>query len=74
MTLARPDKTVGRIVLGPRVLGKDYVRIIARADGSGHIQLYDRTARSWRDALEEFTFAEVWSAPSATDAKQLALL
>jgi hypothetical protein len=75
MTLARPDKTVGRVVLGPRVLGKEYVRIVSRADGSGHIQLYDRKTQSWCDAFEQCTFSDVWSAPStAADVKHLALL
>ena len=74
MTIARPDKTVGRIVLGPRLLGSDYVRIIARADGSGHIQLYDKGTASWGDAPERCTFTDVWSAPAAVDAKHLALL
>jgi hypothetical protein len=74
MTIARPDKTVGRIVLGPRLLGTDYVRIVARADGSGRIQLYDKSTASWADAPERCTFSAVWSAPAAVDAKHLALL
>jgi hypothetical protein len=72
--LARPDKSVGRVVLGPRVIGKEYVRIVARADGSGHIERYDKTNGLWCDALEQCTFSDVWSAPTATDAQHLALL
>ena len=74
MTVARPDKTVGRVILGPRLVGAGYARIVARADGSGRIELYDRRSGLWQDALEQCTFAEVWSAPTATDAKHLALL
>ena len=74
MTIARPDKTVGRIVLGPRLLGADYVRIVSRADGSGRIQLYDKVTSSWTDAPERCTFSAVWSAPAAVGAKHLALL
>jgi len=74
MALARPDKTAGRVVLGPRLLGTDYVRIVARADGSGRIELYDRESASWRDAPERCTFSDVWSAPAAADARHLALL
>ena len=74
MTITHPDKTVGRTVFGPRLLGTDYVRIVARADGSGRIQLYDKIARAWADAPERCTFSDVWSAPAAVDAKHLALL
>jgi hypothetical protein len=74
MTLARPNKTVGRIVLGPRVLGTDYVRIVARADGSGRIELYDKESQSWRDASEQWTFSDVWSASTAVSANHVALL
>jgi hypothetical protein len=74
MILARPDKTVGRVVLGPRLLGRDYVRIVARADGSGRIELYDRQNASWRDASEQCTFSDVWSARVVVDVTHLALL
>jgi hypothetical protein len=74
MTLARPNRMVGRVVLGPRVWGKDYVRIVARADGSGCIELYDRKTKSWCDVVEQCTFSDVWSAPTAVDAKHVALL
>jgi hypothetical protein len=74
MIIARPDKTVGRIVLGPRLIGTDYVRIVARADGSGHIQLYDKITAAWGDAPDRCTFSALWSAPAAFDAKHLALL
>lgn len=74
MTLAQPNKTVGRVVLGPRLIGSKYVRIVAKADGSGAIELYDRTAGTWRDASGQCTFSDLWSAPAAADARQLALL
>jgi hypothetical protein len=74
VTVARPDKTTGRVVFGPRLLGTEYVRIVARADGSGHIELYDRQMKLWRDAADRCSFADVWSAPAARDATHLALL
>lgn len=74
MPIARPDKTVGRIVLGPRLLGTDYVRIVARADGSGQIQRYDKSTGSWGDAPEGCTFSALWSAPAMVDAKHLPVL
>ncbi|HYH42405.1 MAG TPA: hypothetical protein VD867_10500 [Burkholderiales bacterium] len=63
ITLACPRKTVGRIVLGPRRVGRHYARIVARADGSGRIELYDATSGLWHEALEECSFSEIWSAP-----------
>jgi hypothetical protein len=74
MTLARPDKTVGRVVLGPRLVGTDYVRIVARADGSGRLEQYDRKSSSWRDAPESCTFTDLWSAPVVPGAEHRALL
>ena len=70
-TVARPDKTVGRVVLGPRVFGTALLRIISRDDGSGQIQFYDHAAVAWANATELWTFSDVWSAPPATDAKYL---
>lgn len=72
--VARPDKTAGRIVLGPRRLGHDYVRIVARPDGSGRVEIYDRSIRAWADALERFSFIDVWRAPAVDDAMTLASL
>jgi hypothetical protein len=74
MLLAHPNKAVGRVVLGPRLVGTVYVRIVAGADGSGHIQLYDRQTASWRDASGQCTFSDVWAAPIAVDPRDLALL
>lgn len=74
ITLARPNKAAGRVVLGPRLLGTAYVRIVARADGSGRIELYDRNTKSWHDASEQVTFHDVWCAPVAVSANQVALL
>jgi hypothetical protein len=71
--LARPNKTAGRIVLGPRLLGRDYVRIVARADGSGRVEIYDRSTGAWADALERCSFSDVWRSP-AVDAMTLASL
>ena len=61
-TLARPLKTAGRVVLGPRMVGKQYARIIALADGSGRIEIYDKGAGHWRAAQESCGFHDLWSA------------
>ena len=73
-TLARPNKTTGRVVLGPRPVRYGYARIVARADGSGRIELYDTHARLWVEALERCTFDDIWSAPAAFDSRYLAFL
>ena len=66
VTLAKPVRTVGRIVLGPREVRGRYVRIVAQADGSGRIEIYDVDSGSWSDAVEQCSFSDVWSAPALT--------
>ena len=66
VTLAKPVRTVGRIVLGPREVRGRYVRIVAQADGSGRIEMYDVDSASWSDAVEQCSFSDVWSAPALT--------
>ena len=51
-----------------------YARIVARADGSGRIELYDTDTRLWAEALERCTFDDIWSAPAAFDSRYLAFL
>jgi len=53
----------GRVIVGPKILGKSYARIVAKQDGSGRIESYDIAARKWLVASETVTFAAVWSAP-----------
>ena len=65
ITIASPSKITGRIVLGPRRVGMHYARIVARADGSGRIELYDRQSGAWHEAVEECSFSEIWSAPAS---------
>lgn len=60
--MARPVKTAGRVVLGPRFVGEHYARIVAVADGSGRIEIYDQAAGAWCAALESCGFGELWSA------------
>ena len=62
VTIAKPVKTAGRVVLGPRLVGQYYARIVAAADGSGRIEIYDKAAGSWCAALESCGFGELWSA------------
>jgi hypothetical protein len=73
MAIARPNKSVGRVVLGPRLAGTALLRIVAGRDGSGQIQLYDEETASWCDATELWTFSDVWSAPPAVGARYLSL-
>jgi len=61
-TIAKPVKIAGRVVLGPRLVGNQYARIVAVADGSGRIEVYDKDAGSWCAALESCGFADLWSA------------
>jgi len=70
-TIAHPLKMAGRIVLGPRQVRNGFARIVARADGSGRIELYDVQSSQWCEAPEECTFSELWSAPAAFDARFL---
>lgn len=71
-TLMHPSKTVGRIVLGPRQVRNGYARIVATANGSGRIELYDAGSDSWREASDGCTFDEIWSAAPVFDARYLA--
>ena len=71
MVVAHPSKIVGRIVLGPRQVACGFARIVARADGSGRIELFDQKAGGWRDASGGCTFSEIWSATPIFDARYL---
>lgn len=74
MPLARPNKTTGRVVLGPRASGNHYVRIVALADGSGRVEMYDKAARAWIDALETCSFSDVWRATAISAMTHASLL
>lgn len=65
MILAKPIKTTGRVVMGPRLVGSRYARLVALVDGSGLIQLYDESSGLWSDAGESCGFADFWSAAAA---------
>jgi hypothetical protein len=64
-TIARPIKIAGRVVLGPRLVGQRYARIIALANGAGLIEIYDTAAGVWRAAPESCDFGSVWRAAAA---------
>lgn len=55
---------VGRVVVGPRKVRGGYARIVGQKDGSGCIQSFDCTSRTWALAPASLTFGEVWSAPA----------
>ncbi len=74
ITITRPCKTTGRVVLGPRSVRDGYARIVARADGSGRIECYDEKTGAWVEALERCSFDDIWSAPAAFDLRYLALV
>lgn len=46
------------------MLDGGYARIVAKRDGSGCIESYDRAGRKWIVASDSVTFAAVWSAPA----------
>ena len=73
MAIARPCKTTGRVVLGPRSVRDGYARIVARADGSGRIEFYHAETGAWVEALERCSFDDIWSAPAAVDLGYAAL-
>jgi hypothetical protein len=58
-------KDPGRVLVGPKKLGRSYARIVAGKDGSGRIETFDSVSGTWSPAPENITFSEVWSAPSA---------
>jgi hypothetical protein len=70
-TIEHCDNPVGRIVLGPRRVRNGYARIVANANGSGRIELFDARSGAWRDAAEKCTFSELWSAPPNFDRRYL---
>jgi hypothetical protein len=71
-TIARPVKTAGRVVLGPRLVGTSYARIVALADGSGRIEVYDKSAKSWSAADDSCGFIELWRAAAVSPALSMA--
>jgi hypothetical protein len=60
------EKTVGRVVVGPKKLRQCYARIVSGRDGSGRIECFDPMSRTWIPAPESITFSEIWSAPAAS--------
>jgi hypothetical protein len=69
--LARPLKIAGRVVLGPRLVGKQYTRIIALANGAGRLEIYDSAAGGWCAAPDSCSFALLWSAAPCTDLRDM---
>ena len=65
MTVAKPVKSTGRVVLGPRRVGEQYARIVAMVDGSGLIQVYDDATGEWCAAGDTCAFGALWSASAA---------
>lgn len=55
----------GKVVVGPRAIGRDYYRIVSQRDRSGRIEVFDRASRSWNPAPEDIAFIDVWRAPEA---------
>jgi hypothetical protein len=57
------DHVAGRVLVGPKKLRSCFARIISLKDGSGRIEKFDLTSRTWLEAPESVTFSEVWCAP-----------
>ena len=72
--IAHPNKLVGRVVLGPRPVRNGYARIVASADGSGRMELFDAAVGTWRDASGACTFDELWKAAAVFDSRYLRVL
>lgn len=64
-TIAKPLKIAGRVVLGPRLVGMHYARIIALANGAGRIEIYDSATDRWCPAPDTCSFTLLWSAAPA---------
>ena len=73
-TMARPNKSTGRVVLGPRQVKNGYARIVAIADGSGRIEVFDAKVGTWCDAVGTCSFDELWSAAPVFDSRYLRVL
>lgn len=58
-----PPPVAGRVVLGPCKVRQGYFRIVSERGGSGRLEKFDRSSRTWSPAPEAVTFSEVWSAP-----------
>lgn len=54
-----------RVVVGPKILGKGYARIVAQKDGSGRIESFNLLSGKWFPAPDSVTFMDVWCAPMA---------
>jgi hypothetical protein len=50
----------GKVVIGPRAIGRSFYRIVSLQDRSGRIETFDPQSRSWLAAPEEVTFTDVW--------------
>jgi len=53
----------GRVLVGPKKLGRIFVRIVSQRNGSGLIERYDQASSAWFPAPPTITFGDVWSAP-----------
>ncbi len=61
---ASREKELGRVLVGPKMLGKGYARIVAQGDGSGRIESFNPATRKWFAAPDSVSFADVWTAPA----------
>ena len=73
-SIARPNKLVGRVVLGPRPVKNGYARVVSVADGSGRLELFDASRGTWHDASGACTFDELWCAAPVFDSRYLSAL
>ncbi len=62
-TIAGSKFIPGKVLLGPKMMGEGYYRIVSQRDRSGQIEKYDPPSRNWAAATDNVTFDEVWSAP-----------
>ena len=65
---------MGRVVLGPRPVKSGYARIVAAADGSGRLEVFDPSLGTWHEAAGACTFDELWRAAAVFDSRYLSTL
>ena len=58
-----PQRSAGRVLVGPTRVRAGYCRIVSERSGSGRIERYDPASGAWSAAPDHVTFNEVWAAP-----------
>ena len=57
--------TRGEVLVGPKLVGDFYYRIVSQYDRRGRVERYDPASCSWVAAPKSMTFRDVCEAPTA---------